>query len=85
MPAYQLILIGVLIGMILTIGAVALLSKKSDPDPERRNVGHDRRKRNNTRAAVQRIADQCKNGALTLPQAVNRLREIEAPIGAMNR
>lgn len=45
----------------------------------------ERRRRHRTRAGIVHIAHQHRNGALTLPQAVTRLRELEVAADTTQR
>lgn len=74
----QLIL-GALFGAILMLTLQCLLSKKTDPasDIERRGARGCRRKRFATASKIDQIGAYYRAGALTYPQAVQRLREQE--------
>lgn len=72
-------LLGALFGAIVLLAAQCLLSKKSDPgsDIERRGTRGCRRKRFATAAKIDQIGAYYRAGALTYPQAVQRLRDQE--------
>lgn len=79
-PLGQMLLgVGIILGaLFLIVCLTALMGRANEPKPERR-------KRHRTRQDIDRISCAYRAGALSAPQAVMRLREIEAPRCAINR
>ena len=72
------LLVAGIIGIaILLFATTALLARTNDPK--------ERRSRSHTRDNADAIGRAYRAGALTMPQAVMRLREIEAPADAIKR
>ena len=67
----------VAVACILLIVGIASLSRETEPS--------ERRRRTRTRYNVEAIGRAYRSGSLSLPQAVMRMREIEAPVDAVNR
>lgn len=74
-------LLGALFGAIALLAAQCMLSKKTDrgSDIERRGARGCRRKRFATAAKIDRIGAYYRAGALTYPQAAQRMRDQETP------
>lgn len=66
------------IAIILLLCMAATMSRLSSPE-------QDRRTRTSTRNKVEAIRTAYLSGAITLPQATMRLREIEAPADIADR
>lgn len=85
--AFCQFVLGVIFGAISLLALLSLISKKTDraSDIERRSPSGCRRKRFNTAAKIDQIGAYYRNGALSFPQAVQRLRDLETQAGIAPR
>lgn len=81
------ITIGAIFGAIILLALQCTVSKKTDAasDIERRGVRGCRRRRHTTAIKTEQIATLYQTGAITLAQAIHRVREQEAPIDIARR
>lgn len=70
--------IAILVLCVLLMLALSVVVSRS-------NISIERRKRFIARMRAEAIAREFKSGSLTMPQAINRLREIEVPLSGIDR